>query len=321
MNAIVEPMGQPALGAAKVGNLYADLQSRTLWLGVDPLVDETGSVLISDMLSSLAAIEDGIEESKAYTDSKLLLYAPKASPVFTGFPTAPTPDISSNSAVLATTAFVKAAIAANTANTLNIGSIIMYSGLVNTIGVGIWANWRLCDGGGGTPDLRDRFVVGAGNLATKAVNTKAKATTNETPTAGSHVHTINGTILTTAQLAAHSHTAGTLGGVLTGSSGQGGQHAHIITCTSVVNAGSSVFRPLLQRAGDAVNAATDTELNHSHPPGYIVDVNAGATANAGSGASHTHTESTTGAHFHSITSAELRDAIPYMAIAYIMKVS
>jgi len=321
MNAYVEPMGQPAPGSAKVGNLYADLQSRTLWLGVDPAVDASGSVLISDMLQAMASIEAGIDESKAYTDAQLLLYAKLADPIFTGNPRGPTPATADNDTSLATTAFVKAAIAANTANTLNVGSIIMFSGVITLIGTGIWANWHLCDGGGGTPDLRSRFVVGAGNLAQKSINPDAKATTDEAPMAGSHSHTINGTILTAAQLPAHAHGAGTLGGVLTGSSGLGGTHAHIITCCSTVNSASTTFRPLLQRAGNAVNAATDTEPNHNHPAGYVVDVNTGNTGSIGSGASHTHTEQTTGAHQHSISSNELRDAIPYMAIAYIMKIS
>lgn len=39
------------------------------------------------------------------------------------------------------------------------GVILMWSGAVGAIPAG----WRLCDGGGGTPDLRNRFVVGAGS--------------------------------------------------------------------------------------------------------------------------------------------------------------
>jgi len=321
MNAYVEPMGQPAPGSAKVGNLYADLQSRTLWLGVDLAVDATGSVLISDMLQSMAAIEAGIDESKAYTDAQLKLYAKLASPVFTGNPTAPTPAVGDNDTSIATTAFVKAAINAGVANLLNIGSIIMYSGAINLIGTGIWASWHLCDGGGGTPDLRSRFVVGAGNYAQKATNPQGAAVTDESPVAGSHVHDVSPVGLTIAQLPSHGHGSGTLGGILTGSSGLGGTHAHIITCTSVVSTSSTVYRPLLQRAGNAVNAATDTEPNHNHPAGYGVAVNTGSTASVGSGATHTHGMSTTGAHHHSISSGELRDAIPFMAIAYIMKIS
>lgn len=39
------------------------------------------------------------------------------------------------------------------------GGIIMWSGVVSNIPTG----WALCDGSNGTPDLRNRFIVGAGN--------------------------------------------------------------------------------------------------------------------------------------------------------------
>jgi microcystin-dependent protein len=39
------------------------------------------------------------------------------------------------------------------------GAIIMWSGAINQIPSG----WALCDGTNGTPDLRDRFIMGAGN--------------------------------------------------------------------------------------------------------------------------------------------------------------
>ena len=45
------------------------------------------------------------------------------------------------------------------------GGIIMWSGATNLIGSdasgGTGTGWVLCDGNNGTPDLRDRFVVGA----------------------------------------------------------------------------------------------------------------------------------------------------------------
>lgn len=39
------------------------------------------------------------------------------------------------------------------------GVIVMWSGSTSNIPEG----WHLCDGAAGTPDLRDRFIVGAGN--------------------------------------------------------------------------------------------------------------------------------------------------------------
>ncbi len=44
--------------------------------------------------------------------------------------------------------------------------IVLWSGAV----VDIPAGWALCDGNNGTPDLRDRFVIGAGGTWAPDVN-------------------------------------------------------------------------------------------------------------------------------------------------------
>lgn len=75
-----------------------------------------------------------------------------ASPALTGTPTAPTATAGTNNTQIATTAFVQA-------NGVPIGGIIMWGGLI----VDIPSGWQLCDGTNGTPNLRDRFVVGAGS--------------------------------------------------------------------------------------------------------------------------------------------------------------
>ncbi|MBA4353571.1 MAG: hypothetical protein C0409_02655 [Novosphingobium sp.] len=59
------------------------------------------------------------------------------------------------------------------ATLLPAGMITLWSGSVASIPAG----WHLCDGGGGTPDLRDRFVVGAGD-AYAVGNTGGAATHN-----------------------------------------------------------------------------------------------------------------------------------------------
>jgi hypothetical protein len=74
------------------------------------------------------------------------------SPSFTGTPTAPTASVGTNTTQIATTAFALA-------NGVPSGAILMWSGSIATIPSG----WLLCNGSSGTPDLRDRFVVGAGN--------------------------------------------------------------------------------------------------------------------------------------------------------------
>ncbi len=74
------------------------------------------------------------------------------SPVLTGVPMAPTAAPGSSTTQIATTAFVAQ-------NAILRGMIVMWSGVVATIPIG----YALCDGDNGTPDLRNRFVVGAGS--------------------------------------------------------------------------------------------------------------------------------------------------------------
>jgi hypothetical protein len=77
------------------------------------------------------------------------------SPTFTGSPLAPTANSGTNNTQLATTAFVTTAVGASFPS----GGIIMWSGSIASIPSG----WVLCNGSNSTPDLRNRFIVGAGS--------------------------------------------------------------------------------------------------------------------------------------------------------------
>ena len=192
----------PPLGSAQPGDLYVDLQSRALWLGVDPSVNALGSVLISDIAAIQPAIDASLVTAKSYTDGKVALLAPKASPVFTGDARAPTPAAADNDTTIATTAWVKTALASDVEINFVTGMIMLWSGALSSIGVGSLAKWHLCDGAAGTPDLRDRFILGAGNKVPGTKNPSATADTND---AGSHLHVNTGVALTVAQMAAHRH--------------------------------------------------------------------------------------------------------------------
>jgi hypothetical protein len=87
--------------------------------------------------------------------------------------------------------------------------IIAFSGAIASIPTG----WYLCNGSNGTPDLRDRFIIGAGS--TYAVGTTGGTTTKNIQ----HTHTYSGTTATSNSdarrkgsdeqelaLAAHTHT-------------------------------------------------------------------------------------------------------------------
>lgn len=56
-----------------------------------------------------------------------------------------------------------------------IGTILLWSGSIETIP----NTWHLCDGSSGTPDLRDRFIIGSGS------------TYNPDDIGGSNVHNHN----------------------------------------------------------------------------------------------------------------------------------
>ena len=70
----------------------------------------------------------------------------------TGTVTSPTATVGTNTTQVATTAFV-------ISNGVPSGVITMWSGSI----VSIPSGWYLCDGSNSTPDLRNRFIVGAGS--------------------------------------------------------------------------------------------------------------------------------------------------------------
>jgi hypothetical protein len=118
------------------------------------------------------------------------------SPALTGTPTAPTASAGTNTTQVATTAFV-------IANAIPSGLISMWSGTIASIPTG----WVLCNGSNSTPDLRNRFIIGAhSDTAGVAYST---VTGSNTQTGGtkdainvSHTHTAT----TTATDSGHSHT-------------------------------------------------------------------------------------------------------------------
>lgn len=98
------------------------------------------------------------------------------------------------------------------------GMIIMWSGTIATIPTG----WYLCNGSNSTPDLRDKFIIGAS--ADSGGAAKTNVTASYTQTGGtkdaivvSHTHTATSTV-TDPQ---HNHTPQTLGSAQAGSDNGG----------------------------------------------------------------------------------------------------
>ena len=115
------------------------------------------------------------------------------SPTFTGTPLAPTANTGTNNTQIATTAFVTTAVATS----FPTGGIVMWSGSIASIPSG----WALCNGSNGTPDLRNRFVVGAGSTyAVDATGGSADAIVV------SHTHAATSTSTSVVTDPGHSHT-------------------------------------------------------------------------------------------------------------------
>lgn len=302
----------PSPGTAKPGNLYADLQTRTLWLGVDPAVDPAQAVLISDILALQAEIDGSLVEAKAYTDTKILTRAP-------------TVHTHTASQITDFSGAVTSVVAAIPTFNWVTNMIMMYSGSLANIGIGGLAGWGLCDGSQGTPDLREKFILGAGSRAVGAKNTQ---TAFDTVAAGSHDHVIGATALGIAHLPSHSH--GGITGFMTA------DHSHFVN----INSGTeSVFHQHDTGLRTGQNGSAGASAGSSSNSGTVYTSNqnqlhyhnvqgqtGGASANhqhavnaEGGGAAHGHTISFSGSHVHNITNLQLRETLPFYALAYIMK--
>ena len=132
------------------------------------------------------------------------------------------------------------------------GGIIMWSGSI----VSIPSGWVLCDGNNSTPNLQDRFIVGAGS--TYAVDATGGAAT---------------VTLSAAQMPAHNHTVS-----VSGSTNTTGNHAHSVGA-SYIGSGITSNGGYIQPSG--TGATTSTAGNHSHSV-----TASGTTSTAGSGSAH-----------------------------------
>jgi hypothetical protein len=297
---MIESLDAPPPGSTAAGDLYVDLQTRTMWMGVDTAFDPAGAVLISDIMAIQPAIDSMGVIAKGYTDQQILTRAPKVHQHVAA-------DVTDFDAA------VHAAVAGGGTGGFFPGFIGMYSGPMSNIGTGIYAGWALCDGSNGTPDMRDRFVLGAGNRAPGVVNTLSLATTDVTP---AHKHAIQSHVLTQAEMPVHAHAVSASGSGSGGTDAQG-VHTHGIT----LNAGDGGIANTVGTGGlgsGAGNRPTDAAGNHAHNVSVSVNVS-GATDNRGGGAGHNHEEDLAGAHSHIVSQSQLREALPYLTLAYIMK--
>lgn len=194
-----------------------------------------------------------------------------------------------------------------------IGSIIIWYGDSNTVPSG----WAICNGqlvsrsdGSGpisVPDLRDRVVIGAGNIASRGSIVGSELVSTNTGSSGSHTHaisggehthnaTVQGHALTEAQLPSHRHL-----------NGIGDNEAGIFTQGSTSSPSPSARNPDAN-AGSGFTEGFTSSVGGGQPHSHGITIDQGT---------HTHTISTEGAHTHSVQVSTIQ---PSMGLHYIMKV-
>jgi hypothetical protein len=236
---------------------------------------------------------------------------------FTGIPTGPTAAVGTNTTQLATTAFVRSIIPA--------GVILMWSGSIASIPSG----WLLCNGTSGTPDLRDRFVVGAGSTYAVAATGGGATTTLIEANLPSHTHSISASGTTSATNIDHLHSiagSGTTSGQNTGHTHGISDPGHVHGLTNLALYNDTVGggpNGILTRTNSgnvtdsAVTGITGTQgVSNDHNHTFSFSGNSGA---MNTNQAHTHTVTVTGTSGATGSGTAFSSLPPYYALAYIMK--
>lgn len=144
------------------------------------------------------------------------------------------------------------------------GGIIMWSGSVASIPAG----WQLCNGTNGTPNLQDRFIVGAGSAYAVGATGGVNAVTLTSAQIPAHTHTFSAT---TNESGNHTHATGVGGNFLvTGAStgtGFSTGGAYFPTAVSPATAGAG------NHAHTVSGTTSSVGLNGGHenrPPYYAL---------------------------------------------------
>lgn len=298
---VVSSAPRPPIGTVNPGELMVDAQYKTIWLGVDASVDVTQTLLLCDMAALLGVDDSLLAEAKAYTDAQVALRALLK-------------HSHTHDEIVDWEQAINAAILASAANWQR-GMIQMFSGNAANIGFD-WSapghspagvnllGWALCNGDNGTPDLKDKFVIGAGNksigVANPAPGGTVKSTTNPS---GAHSHggfTENHN-LGVNELPPHTHAIN--------------EHHH-----KMDNLGAKAVRTLVVNANAAITqdftfwqGNADPVTSDSTPALNSTVVNT-TTNNP-----HRHTIFAEGGHTHELPGDFYNTGLPWYSLAYIMK--
>lgn len=231
-------------------------------------------------------------------------------------------------------------------NGVPVGGIIMWSGLLVDIPLG----WQLCDGTVPTPDLRDRFIVGAaagidpGVTGGSTTHTHADHGTHSNQGAhqhdslGGHTHDDH-SFTPPSDHASHTHTGPSHQHAVTGVTVAGEaahSHAHTHDSHGETNLGALTGADTLLISPTTHSSDATAGTSHTHSLGGSVDAGGtGATGNESAALSHNGsvspvTHSSGGDHLHSSDGGHTHDAHTvhstvdsrpsFYSLAFLMKV-
>ncbi len=175
-----------------------------------------------------------------------------------------------------------------------IGGIIMWSGTIATIP----SNWRLCNGTDGTPDLRNKFIIGASiDATTNYIGGSGGVTRAHTAIEGSNLLTGGSK---DAVVVSHDHGGNTNSGT------NDGAHSHGVTATT---SGRFTLH------GAAAAAPTFVTPSYQLGGGTMGIISEGSLSATSDNSAHKHAIASAG------ESGTNKNLPPYYALAFIMRVS
>lgn len=169
-----------------------------------------------------------------------------------------------------------------------VGMVMMWYGAL----INVPANWQACDGTNGTPDLRDKFVIGAGSAYSLNATGGATAASGNTGVGGDHDHgaATGSTVLDETTMPEHTHRL-----------------------YAVENAFDSNADGWTSTASMGVPGEDVGPFDYRQANGAGVDL---IEPVGGDGAGHDHSISGSGTHTHSLGS--ISTLPPYHALYFIM---
>lgn len=128
----------------------------TLTTAAQPNITSVGTLTSLSVSGNIAGTLSTAAQPNVTSVGTLTSLSVSGTSTLSGVATAPTAANGTNTTQIATTAFVQNSL--NNFTAIPSGLIAMWSGSVGAVPSG----WFLCNGSNGTPDLRDRFIIGAG---------------------------------------------------------------------------------------------------------------------------------------------------------------